>query len=104
MTWLPRDNRADLVSQLLAGSAIYRVADMVNAMLETVLTYTATDLPDGRMIHVRALTLSPGIRGGWNLKGEKQIVIGAAVPITWTTGTVLSGVFGYFSYELPFTR
>jgi hypothetical protein len=103
-TYLPRKDRADLWSPQLAGSAIYRVADMVNAMLETVLTYAATDQPDGRTIHLRALTLSPGIRGGWNLKGEKQIVIGAAVPITWTTGTVLSGVFAYFSYELPFTK
>ena len=77
---------------------------MVNGMLETVLTYTATDLPNGQTRHIRTLTLSPGIRGGWNLKGEKQIVIGAAIPVTWTTGTVLSGVFGYFSDELPFTK
>ena len=47
LTWLPRENRADLLSPPLAGSAIYRVADMVNVMLETVLAYTATDQPDG---------------------------------------------------------
>jgi hypothetical protein len=104
LTWLPRQDRGDLLSQLLAGSAIYRFADMVNGMLETVLTYTATDLPNGQISHIRTLTLSPGVRGGWNLKGEKQIVIGAAVPVTWTTGTVATGVFGYFSYELPFTK
>ena len=91
-------------SPALAGSAIYRAADMVNLMLESVLVYNG-DRPARRTGHAAgALTLSPGIRGGWNLKGEKQIVIGAAVPVTWTDGDRPSGVFGYFSYELPFTK
>jgi hypothetical protein len=103
-TYLPRRERIDLFSPSVAGSVIYRFADMLNGMLESVMTYTDTDLPNGQTMRIRSITVSPGVRGGWNLKGDKQIVIGAAVPITWTTNTTITGIFGYFSYELPFTK
>lgn len=103
-TWLPREHRDDLLSPALAGSAIYRLTDMCNLMLESVLAYNAADQPNGQTRRTRAVTLSPGIRGGWNLKGDKQIVVGAAIPIIWSDRTTSSGVFGYFSYELPFKK
>jgi hypothetical protein len=48
-----------------------------------------------------AYTLSPGARGGWNL-GSHQMILGLAVPVTWTAGVRESALFGYLSYELPF--
>ena len=44
-------------------------------------------------------TLSPGARGGWNL-GEHQLILGAAIPITWVASDSSAGVFLYLSYEL----
>ena len=78
-TWLPRERRDDFLSPAIAGSVIYRAADMCNLMLESVVAYNATDLPNGSTRRLRAIVLSPGIRGGWNLKGDKQIVIGGAI-------------------------
>jgi DtxR family Mn-dependent transcriptional regulator len=87
-TWLP-SAEGDTFVPFLAGSGIYRLRPMLNLMLESAVT-----LNDG------AFTLSPGVRGGWNL-GEKQIVVGFAVPTTWNKGSS-TGAFLYFSYELPF--
>ena len=103
-TWVPRESRDDLLSPSFAGSAIYRVADMVNVMLEAVFAENDSDQPNGTTRFTRSVIVSPGIRGGWNLKGDKQIVIGAAIPITWVEGTTEAGVFAYFSYELPFKK
>jgi hypothetical protein len=50
------------------------------------------------------VTLSPGVRGGWNVAKDAQVIIGAAVPVTWTAGQSSVGLFGYFSYELPFKK
>ena len=46
-TWVPRESRDDLLSPSLAGSAIYRVADMVNVMLEAVFAENDSDQPNG---------------------------------------------------------
>jgi hypothetical protein len=51
----------------------------------------------------RVVTLSPGLRTGWNA-GDAQTVIGVAVPATISGGESRFGVFGYFSYEAPFTH
>jgi hypothetical protein len=45
-------------------------------------------------------TVSPGVRGGWNI-GQRQIVIGAAVPITRADGRSTAALLTYFSYEAP---
>jgi hypothetical protein len=103
-TWLPRGERADLLSPAVAGSAIYRLRPMINLMFESVVVAQAADSPAGGTERAAAVTFSPGIRGGWNLKHDAQIVIGAAVPITRASGETSTGVFGYFSYELPFVR
>ncbi len=102
-TWLPRGNNADLLSPTLAGSAIYRLRPMINVMLESVLGFQAADSPGG-VTRTRALTVSPGVRGGWNLPNDTQVVIGAAVPVTESGGTRSVAVFGYVSVELPFKK
>jgi DtxR family transcriptional regulator, Mn-dependent transcriptional regulator len=106
-TWQHRDNRANLVSPAVAASAIYRAAPMLNVMLESVLVFVETEIAPGVSRGTernRSVTLAPGMRGGWNLTEDKQIVVGAAVPITWSQGSSSAGIFGYFSYELPFKR
>lgn len=107
MTWLPRargegDRRDDVSSTFLAGSAIYRLRPMLNLMLESVLSYDefVADIDTDRE---RAFTLSPGLRGGWDV-GDAQIVVGIAFPTTWRAGDNATGVFTYFSYELPFLK
>ena len=49
------------------------------------------------------LTLSPGVRRAWNLT-EKQIVVGAAVPVTFAGGGTSVALLGYFSYEARFKK
>jgi hypothetical protein len=44
------------------------------------------------------------VRGGWNF-GDRQLILGLAVPITWTSAEDTdTAAFLYFSYELPFKR
>jgi hypothetical protein len=73
---------------------------MFNLMLESVWVSqeAALELPTTRET---IFTLSPGARGGWNL-GDQQLIVGAALPITWAAGEVEPGLFLYLSYELPF--
>ena len=107
-TWLPRaqaagsSTRANLLSPFIAGSTIYALRPMFHLMLEQVLLVDS--LYDGvDQFRKTAYTLSPGVRGGWNI-GEAQLVGGVAVPITWESGESDTGVFLYLSYELPFGR
>jgi len=107
-TWLPRaeatgsSERANLLSPFVAGSTIYALRPMFHLMLEQVLVFDQSY--DGvERSRNTSYTLSPGVRGGWNL-GEAQLVGGVALPITWESGESNTGVFFYLSYELPFTR
>ncbi len=111
-TWLPRaesldpapnaDTRVDLMSPFLAASGIYRVRQMFNLMLESVLRFDELVDETGTSRET-AFILSPGFRGGWNI-GEQQVIVGAAVPITWVDGDTEPGLFLYLSYELPFKK
>jgi DtxR family Mn-dependent transcriptional regulator len=111
-TWLPRaesvstnpanDHRVDLFSPSLAGSGIYRLRPMFNLMLESVLLFN--ELSDGGVTsRETTFTLSPGARGGWNI-GDQQLIVGAAMPITWVQGSAETGLLVYLSYELPFKK
>lgn len=73
----------------VAGSGIWRVSPMFNLMLESVVSIG------------ESTTVSPGFRRAWNV-GERQIVIGAAVPFTRSEGNGTAALLTYFSYELPF--
>jgi hypothetical protein len=86
-TWVPDVTRAPQ----LAGSGIWRAKQMVNLMLESVVVFG----------DAASATVSPGIRGGWNVK-DGQVVIGAAAPITRAHGHASAAVLTYFSYELGF--
>jgi len=94
--------RASLTSPFLAGSAIYRLRPMFNLMLESVVSFDQSLDAIGTS-RSTTFTLSPGFRGGWNI-GEKQVVAGFAVPVSWTEGESDTGAFLYFSYELPFRK
>ena len=84
-TWLPDVEHVTHV----AGSAIWRVTPMFNLMLETVFELDAST------------TVSPGFRRGWNV-GDRQLVVGAALPLTRAGGATNAALLTYFSYELPF--
>ena len=113
LTWLERARatfhdgdlvivrRDGLASPFFAGSAIYRLRPMVHLMLESVATSDQTIEVNGTS-RQGTFTLSPGVRGGWDI-GDKQVVLGLAVPITWAIGTD-AGLFVYASYELPFRK
>jgi hypothetical protein len=88
-------------SPFFAGSAIYRLRPMLHLMLESLVSFDQTVQEEGTSRDT-TFTLSPGIRGGWDI-GEKQVVLGLAVPITWS-GDTNTGVFVYASYELPFRK
>lgn len=103
-TWLPRGERNDLISPSLAGSAIYRLQPMLHLMLESVLGFDASDTPLGKVERTRSFTISPGLRGGWNLAEDTQLILGAAIPITRVNGDASVGIFGYLSYELPYKK
>jgi DtxR family Mn-dependent transcriptional regulator len=85
------DGDYTVFTPLAGASAIWRAAPMVHLMMEALV--------EGG----ERMTVSPGIRVGWN-HAQSQWVIGVAAPVVWAdSATSLSG-FGYLSYELPFTR
>ncbi len=107
MTWQPsvefEGGDRSIESSFLAGSAIVRLRPMLNAMLETVVNFDELPTAVGT-VRDKAFTLSPGVRGGWNF-GDKQLILGFAVPITWTGDEDAdTAAFFYLSYELPFKK
>jgi hypothetical protein len=86
-TWRPDIQRTPHVG----GSAIWRLTPMLNLMFEALV--------EGD----EATTVSPGFRRGWNF-GDRQLVVGAAVPVTREKGDTHAALLTYFSYELPFKR
>ena len=90
-----------ITSPFVAASAIYRVRPMFNLMLESVINWREGVVVPSATERDTAFIISPGARGGWNI-GDKQIVVGLALPVFQFQGDTFVGVFGYFSYELPF--
>ena len=73
----------------VGASAIWRAAPMLHPLVEALVEGTDR------------ITLSPGMRVGWN-RHDAQWVIGIAAPLTREDAvTTLSGL-GYLSYEFPF--
>jgi hypothetical protein len=77
---------------------------MLHVMLESVLGFDAGDTALGTVGRTRSFTLSPGVRGGWNLAEDTQLILGAAMPLTRANGETSIGFFGYLSYELPYKK
>jgi DtxR family Mn-dependent transcriptional regulator len=86
----------------VAASAIWRVAPMFNAMLEGVFEWPE-EIVGAATERGRVTTVLPGFRAGWSA-GEAQAIVGVGVPVTFASDVTDAGVFGYFSYELPFMR
>ena len=114
MTWYPRVTTGTdgaggsapdvtLVSPTIAGSTIYRLRPMLNLMLESYVTWQEAPTGPGRTDRLAVSVVSPGLRGGWN-HGEAQIILGAALPVTWADGAAHLGLFTYFSYETRFWK
>lgn len=82
----------------LSASGIWRARPMVHLMLETLFE-SAQDL-EGRRSR---LTISPGVRVGRNM-GDKQLVVGAALPVTFSPDDSEGAILLYLSYELPLRR
>lgn len=106
-TWLRTKNGTTLTIPAVAGSVIYRARQMVNLMLEAVVAGIGTTPPptspgaSSPGPRIAVTTVSPGVRGGWNIGDDKQIVIGAAAPLTFSEGERTTAMFLYFSYEGP---
>lgn len=79
-----------------AASVNYRALPMVHLMVESV--FKAREFGDQH-----SFLLSPGVRAGWNL-GDKQLVLGVAVPFGMLENDESAGLVMYFSYELPFSK
>ncbi len=90
----------NLATPHVAASAIVRLRPMLNLMFESIAAWEAL-VEDGRGSHMPVVTLSPGLRGGWNI-GDTQTILGLSLPLTMSDGDVSVGAFGYLSYELPF--
>ena len=105
-THLPSATAADRTTSLLiphvAASGIWRMRPMVHLMLESVVRW-AEEIEEANTSRHTAVTVSPGLRCGWN-SGDAQSVVGLAVPVGFGRGDTSVGMFGYFSYELPFLR
>jgi DtxR family Mn-dependent transcriptional regulator len=86
----------------LALSGIWRMRPMFNLMLESVVEWAQVIDGGADTRRETGVVLSPGLRTGWNV-GDTQTIVGLAVPIA-VSGDASAGVFGYLSYELPFTR
>jgi len=106
-TWQRTGDGPSLLSPAAAGSIIYRAKQMVNLMLESVVVgqaAPATPVSPGApptASRTTVVTVSPGVRGGWNVTDDKQIILGAAAPITRGAGETSGAIFLYFSYEGP---
>jgi hypothetical protein len=92
-----------LLSPQLAASAIWRARPMVNLMFEAVAAFDEFIHGPDSTARELTITLSPGVRGGWNL-GNKQLILGLAVPIGLANGAADPAILSYVSYELPFHR
>jgi DtxR family transcriptional regulator, Mn-dependent transcriptional regulator len=96
------ERHTTLFSPTFAGSGIYRLRSMLHLMIESMLIFE--EAVDGDTTSRDTFyVISPGVRGGWNF-GDRQLVAGAALPITWGGAETDIGVFLYLSYELPFRK
>ena len=86
----------------IAASAIWRARSMFNVMLESVVEWPE-EIAGATTERGRVTTVLPGFRAGWGV-GEAQAIVGVGVPVTFADDVTDAGVFGYFSYELPFMR
>jgi DtxR family Mn-dependent transcriptional regulator len=92
----------NLITPRIAASGIWRVRSMMNLLLEGVFEWPE-EITGTSTKRTHTTTLIPGLRTGWNV-GDAQTIVGIGVPVSFVSGSTDAGVFGYFSYELPFMR
>lgn len=92
----------NLTTPMLAASVVWRTIPLFNLMWENVLEFEEI-VEDGATTRRRSMTTAPGFRWGWNV-GDQQIVLGAALPVTFVDGETTVAGLTYFSYELPFRK
>ena len=81
----------------LGGSAIYAVTRDFNLLLEALGEWNQS-VEEGQIVDDFVYTISPGGRYAFNLP-ESQVVLGLAVPCTFSEAAADFGVFVYLSYE-----
>ena len=89
VTWQPD---LDATSPHLGASAIWNTRPLLNLMAEALAEFGED---------VTLLTVSPGLRGGWNA-GDSQTILGVAIPLQIEKGSRDASLLLYFSYEGPF--
>jgi DtxR family transcriptional regulator, Mn-dependent transcriptional regulator len=96
------DGEHNLFVPHVAVSGIWQVRPMLNLMLESLVQWEE-GIEAGVDQRETIFTVSPGVRAGWNA-GDSQLVVGVGIPATFSDQPTDVGIFGYFSYELPFRR
>ena len=76
---------------------------MLNLMLESVVSFDQSPVAGGTT-RATTFTLSPGVRGGWNI-GEAQLITGVrAADLVDASDGATPACSCIFSYELPFKK
>jgi DtxR family Mn-dependent transcriptional regulator len=94
--------RVSLFTPHAGGSLIWRARPMLHLLVEALYEAEAF-VASGGAARDHLVTISPGARAGWDV-ADAQVVVGVAVPLTLGVPDAGAGVFGYFSYERPFSR
>ena len=74
---------------------------MIHVMMEALVEWRE-DVVVARTDRHTAVTLSPGLRTGFNA-GDSQTVVAVAMPVERVAGHSTFGLIVYFSHELPFS-
>jgi hypothetical protein len=92
----------NLLTPHVALSGIWRLRPMFNLRLES-LGECEHCVEADTWRRETVFTGSPGFRSGFGA-GLPQTIVGLAIPVAISDGGSNVGVFGYFSYELPFIQ
>lgn len=95
-----RGDHVTLFTPHASLGTIWRARPLFHVMLEAVFESEESVAGTATTERAGLLTLSPGFRVARNLH-DRQLVLGAALPITFHDGGSDGGLFLYFSYELP---
>jgi hypothetical protein len=88
-TWV---SGRDAFTPHAGASAVWNTRPMLNLMIEALAEFEED---------AAGLTLSPGVRGGWNV-GRGQVILGGALPVERSGGMSDASALVYVSYEGPF--
>jgi len=88
----------------LGGSVVLALTRETNLLFETVGEWTESVDAARDIERQFTLTMSPGVRHAFNLPNDKQVVVGAGAPISFSNGSVDYGAFFYLSLEHKFLR